>query len=288
MKIFEEKLQAIFGDKHSGSVSILQKLLDLFLDQSGKDKNFYLRFISSLPEIESALGHFAVVKHFLFALEARLFPAKDHKTDKISLIRIIENYDTHWKNVNQKIASAALQNIQLQQKNILLHSNSSSVIGLFDLLAKSKIDVSIIQTESRPENEGIIQAETLAAMGFEVSLIVDSAAGLLMPQVDMVIFGADQVHLNYFVNKIGTYAIALLAGECNVPCYVLADSRKFDKLPGDPTGLLELVKPAGDIWSLRKKNIHPVNYYFETIPCTSIETFITENGIIQPEEISSQ
>lgn len=286
MKKFENRLNEIINDMQSGSVALLQKLIDLFLDEFGGNMDIDPNLIANIKQIESSLGHFAVVKHFIDELNICMDKTTGNKMDNELLKNFIRKYDARWKNVIQKIASIALKNIQFQGRRILLHSNSSGIKSLFELMAKSKIDVSIIQTESRPENEGIIQAKALADMGFKVSLIVDSAAGLLMPQVDMVIVGADQVHPHYFVNKIGTQAIALLAAKNNVPCYVLADSRKFDKDPGDKTKLMELSKPGDDVWKNLDENINSVNYYFEAIPCLLIEKFITEKGIFKTTEFN--
>jgi len=64
------------------------------------------------------------------------------------------------------------------------------------------------------------------------TLITDSTAGFLMNRgkVDLVIVGADRIAANGdTANKIGTYALAVLAKENRIPFYVAAPLSTIDR-----------------------------------------------------------
>ena len=99
--------------------------------------------------------------------------------------------------------------------------------------------VRVVATETRPLLQGArLTAWELARDGIDCTLIVDSAAGALMRRgaIDAVIVGADRIAANGdTANKIGTYALAVLARAHGVPFYVAA-----------PTSTIDLSLPAGD------------------------------------------
>ena len=93
-------------------------------------------------------------------------------------------------------------------------------------------EVSVIATETRPLQQGArLTTWELQAMGIAVTLITDTAAGaaLRSGRVDAVIVGCDRVAANGdTANKIGTYALAVLARENRIPCYVAGPLSTFD------------------------------------------------------------
>jgi translation initiation factor 2B subunit (eIF-2B alpha/beta/delta family) len=278
MSTFESRLNEILNDKQSGSVTILNELSNLLLKEAQKSNPFHIRLKKLLPEIRSKLGHFAVISHFLTVLEESLLTLSHQTNGNSVLADFINNYLEKWENVNKDIARAAIDHLHPNGKRIMVHSNSSAVVAFFSLLKEEEISATVIQTESRPGNEGVLQARRIAGMGFETTLIVDSAMALMMPQTDLVIFGADRLYPGFFVNKIGTYAMALLAGDFNVPCYVLADSRKTVLNPVQFALSKEPQQPKSEILDAPYRNIHPVNYYFEPVPGNLIKALITEKG----------
>ena len=107
---------------------------------------------------------------------------------------------------------------------VLTHSRSSTVLAAFRDAARRGRSFSVIATEGRPMLEGREVAEALSKMAVGVTLIVDSAAALVMDTVDLVLVGADRVTPAHIVNKIGTRMIALAAGNRGIPIYCLADT----------------------------------------------------------------
>ena len=86
--------------------------------------------------------------------------------------------------------------------------------------------------ETRPLLQGArLTAWELEQDGIPATLLADSMAGWLMAQgrVDAVIIGADRIAANGdAANKIGTYALSVLAHAHDVPFYVAAPSSTID------------------------------------------------------------
>ena len=86
--------------------------------------------------------------------------------------------------------------------------------------------------ETRPFLQGArLTAWELVRDGIETTVITDNMAGALMRQgkVDLVVVGADRIAANGdTANKIGTYSVAVLAREHNIPFYVAAPLSTID------------------------------------------------------------
>ena len=91
--------------------------------------------------------------------------------------------------------------------------------------------------ETRPVLQGArLTAWELDRLGIPHTVVADVAAGSLMAdgEVDCVIVGADRIAANGDVaNKVGTYALAVLAHHHGIPFYVAAPTSTID--PTCPT-----------------------------------------------------
>ena len=150
-------------------------------------------------------------------------------------------------------------------------------------------NVAVFADETRPLLQGArLTTWELMQAGIDVTLICDNTAGLVMKQgkVDLVIVGADRIAANGdAANKIGTYSVAVLAGEHNVPFYVAAPLSTFDltldsgeKIPIEERGSEEVTCGFG-----RRTAPEGVEVYspaFDVTPAHRIAGIITEHGII--------
>lgn len=85
----------------------------------------------------------------------------------------------------------------------------------------------VICPEGRPDRTGLRFSNELAQLGIPVKLLIDSAVGYTMDEVDMVFVGADGVvESGGIINMMGTFQIALVAHSMNKPVYVAAESYK--------------------------------------------------------------
>jgi len=124
-----------------------------------------------------------------------------------------------------------------------------------------------------------------------MTLITDSTAGAIMGEgkVDMVIVGTDRVAANGdTANKIGTYALAVLAHAHDIPFYVAAPLSSIDMNieSGDDIPIEE--RNGEELTHINGSQIAPdkVETYmpaFDVTPHRFITGFVTEKGIVKPD-----
>jgi len=179
--------------------------------------------------------------------------------------------------IERRLRSArdqAARNALLLLKNrhhVLTHSRSATILRVFEMLPRR--DVHIVATESRPGGEGIQTVEALLKMGYRITLIPDTAAGMFIAGVDMVLVGGDAVLKDgSLVNKSGTYLLALAAHASGVPFYAVVDTFKF--VPREDISLEE--KDSREIAALDHPGLEIRNLYFDRTPSPLITGIITE------------
>ena len=165
----------------------------------------------------------------------------------------------------------------------LTHCNSSAAVAAI-IHAHKAGGVEAFCTETRPWRQGRITVRELADAGVPVTLIVDSAVGLLMPDIDAVLVGADTVEWDgSLLNKVGTSQLACAASRNSVPFYCCAESYKFAppsqagkrreiELRGADEVLDGAVLPGANVW----------NPVFDRTPPELITAFVTEHGQVAP------
>ncbi|MGC8672652.1 MAG: S-methyl-5-thioribose-1-phosphate isomerase [Thermoplasmata archaeon] len=150
--------------------------------------------------------------------------------------------------------------------------------------------------ETRPRLQGArLTSWELKQEGIPHKIIADNASGFIMKQgkVDLIIVGADRIALNGdFANKIGTYEKAVLAKENAVPFYVAAPISTIDrsiydgsKIPIEERSQNEVLY-AGDC-RIAPEGVEAYNPAFDVTPGKYVDGFITEYGIIKPNEIKN-
>jgi len=115
---------------------------------------------------------------------------------------------------------------------VLTHGRSRVVESLLlraALVERKRFRVYVL--EGRPDAGGARSARSYADAGIPTTVVLDSAMGYVMERVDMVLVGAEGVVENGgTVNKVGTFALGVVAREMGVPMYVAAESYKFTRL----------------------------------------------------------
>ena len=149
----------------------------------------------------------------------------------------------------------------------------------------------VFHTETRPFLQGArLTAWELIQLGIPSTLIVDSAAGLLMREreIDCVIVGADRIAANGdTANKIGTYMLAALAKDNQIPFYVAAPISTVDMglASGDEIPIEE--RPAEEVTGFggvttAPKGIAVRNPAFDITPQGYISAIVTDRGVLRP------
>lgn len=157
--------------------------------------------------------------------------------------------------------------------SVLTHCNVSGELAMAAYLAgQQKKHVHFYATETRPYFQGAkLTAWELQRMKADVTLIADNAVGTVMADgmVNKVIVGSDRSCANGdFANKIGTYQIAVLADEFQIPFYVL--TQPSDKIKTGKDIPVEIRNPEELLTYLKKKIVSGVvsGFYpgFDVVP----------------------
>jgi len=181
---------------------------------------------------------------------------------------------------------------------IMTHCNAGALatvgygtaLGVIRATKESGKKIKVIATETRPVMQGSrLTAFELKHDGIDVSLIPDTAVGYSMAQglVSKVIVGADRIlRTGHVYNKIGTYQIAIMAKQHEIPFYVAAPLSTFDLKSRPEEVIIEQRKPSEVTTIAGKKtapdNINVINPAFDMTPPELITGIITEVGIAKP------
>ena len=151
--------------------------------------------------------------------------------------------------------------------------------------------ISVIADETRPFLQGLrLTAWELAKDDIPVTVITDNMAGHVMKsgKVDAVVVGADRIAANGdTANKIGTYMVAVLAREHNIPFYVAAPLTTLDlSLKSGEEIPIEERDPA-EVTHIGEQQLAPEgvdvhNPAFDVTPNRLITAIITDKGVARP------
>ena len=149
-------------------------------------------------------------------------------------------------------------------------------------------------SETRPRLQGMqLTAWELGQEGIDHAIIPDGASGhFIRKDVDLIITGADRIAANGdFANKIGTFEKAVLAKEFGVPFYVAAPISTFDFKTRTGNDIVIEDRPEEEVTMIGRTRIAPIgspalNPAFDMTPAKYVTGFITEKGILTPNEIS--
>ncbi len=181
-------------------------------------------------------------------------------------------------------------------KNVLTHCNTGALatggdgtaLAAITTAARKNRKLHVWVDETRPYLQGArLTAFEVDHAGIHFHLITDNMSASLMKdgKVDAVIVGADRIVANGdTANKIGTYALAVLAKAHRIPFYVSA-----------PTTTLDLTKKTGKEIVIEQRNprevTHPqglaiskesypvYNPAFDVTPGNLITAIVLETGI---------
>jgi methylthioribose-1-phosphate isomerase len=145
--------------------------------------------------------------------------------------------------------------------------------------------------ETRPLLQGArLTAWEAGRAGIPHMLLADSAAAALLAsgQVDLVLTGADRIAADGSVaNKVGTYGLAVLARQHNVPFAVVAPISTVDLSTPDGAAIEVEFRGDAEVAGLAGARIAPAgtrvwNPAFDVTPPGLITAIVTERGLVQP------
>ena len=188
--------------------------------------------------------------------------------------------------------------------SILTHCNAGALatagygtaLGVIRGAIAAGKQVVVFADETRPFLQGArLTAWELVRDGIDTTVITDNMSGALMRQgkVNFVVVGADRIAANGdTANKIGTYSVAVLAREHNIPFYVAAPLSTIDLKTADGAGIPIEERASREVTHVGGLQMAPEgakvwNPAFDVTPHHLIAGIITERGIFRAPYVES-
>src|SRR6476469_2342761 len=180
---------------------------------------------------------------------------------------------------------------------VLTHCNAGALATAGDYgtalgVIRGAIDagkrVAVIADETRPFLQGSrLTAWELAQDNIPVTVITDNMAGHVMKQgkVDCVVVGADRIAANGdAANKIGTYMVAVLAKQHNIPFYVAAPLSTVDLATATGDDIPIEQRTPDEVTQIGTTRVVPhgvpvLNPAFDVTPARYVTGIVTEHGV---------
>lgn len=179
---------------------------------------------------------------------------------------------------------------------VLTHCNAGALatagygtaLGVIRAAVASGKALRVLADETRPYLQGArLTAWELQQDGIPTTVITDNMAGYFLHtgRIGAVVVGADRIAANGDVaNKIGTYSVAVLAHENQVPFYVAAPLSTLDLSLASGEQIPIEQRAAAEVTHLRGVAITPegvavANPAFDVTPSRYVSAIITEAGV---------
>lgn len=197
--------------------------------------------------------------------------------------------------VNRRMGNLG-QTLIADDSTVLTYCNTGALatggygtaLGVIRAAVEAGKRVQVVACETRPYLQGArLTCWEMIKEGIPCTLIADNMAGHLMAngRIQSVIVGADRIAGNGDVaNKIGTYAVAVLAKEHRLPFLVAAPLSTIDLATPSGSGIPIEQRPAVEMTEFNGRRIAPAgiqveNPAFDVTPGDLISAVITEAGI---------
>lgn len=152
--------------------------------------------------------------------------------------------------------------------------------------------IHVLLDETRPRLQGArLSAWEMERLGISYDILPDTAAGYYLHsgEIDLCLVGADRVCANGdFANKIGTYQVAVLARENDVPFYTVAPTSTIDlalpdggHIPIEERDKSEVIAPFGH--AIVPAHYRARNPAFDVTPHRYLSGIVTEHGVARPD-----
>lgn len=179
---------------------------------------------------------------------------------------------------------------------VLTHCNAGALatagygtaLGVIRAAIEAGKKITVYADETRPFLQGArLTAWELMKDGIPTTVISDNMAGVMMQKgkVGAIVVGADRIAANGDVaNKVGTYTVAVLAKENNIPFYVAAPLSTVDLATSDGSKIPIEQRNKREVTHIGGKQMTPdgvgiENPAFDVTPAKYVTAIITEKGI---------
>ncbi len=189
-------------------------------------------------------------------------------------------------------------------KTVLTHCNAGALatagygtaLGVIRAAIESGKTVDVFADETRPFLQGArLTVWELQQDHIPTTLITDNMAGhfLKSGRIGCVVVGADRIAANGDVaNKVGTYSVAVLAKENNVPFFVAAPISTLDLALASGDAIPIEQRAAAEVTHVYGRQVAPAgtavqNPAFDVTPARYVTGIITERGVARAPYLES-
>jgi methylthioribose-1-phosphate isomerase len=223
--------------------------------------------------------------------------ARSQSLDTLSDILIQEALKMHREDIGSNKEMGRLgQELIPNKARILTHCNAGALatagygtaLGVIRAAVEAGKQIEVFADETRPYLQGArLTAWELQKDNIPVTVITDSMAGYFMHKgnIDCVIVGADRIAANGDVaNKIGTYSVAVLAKENQIPFMVAAPISTIDLNIPDGSHIRIEERDPNEVRKIQGISITPENTSvknpsFDVTPARYVSAILTDRGI---------
>ncbi len=285
----KEKIDAIKNDTTHGATALTIEtgnVITLFLNESQIQTidEFSKEFTNILHLLVKSQNSMASI--FNFANQILLKLQKNNYRSLEEMKKEIADYCNDFLlalSTTQQSINTFVNDLIENNSIIFTFSNSNTVLDSLIHVHKQGKHINVHCSECRPKNEGLLFTKKLSEHGITTVLSTDAALFSKIKEADMVLTGADSISNQCVINKIGTYALAMLSRCEGVPCYVLCAEEKI--IPSDYHLPNESLRDPHEIIPLIPKKTSIINYYFESIPLDFFNGIITQTAIFKPKQL---
>jgi ribose 1,5-bisphosphate isomerase len=169
---------------------------------------------------------------------------------------------------------------------ILVHDYSSTVLGVARRLAISRGATRFVVTAAEPVATGPRVARELTALGHQVTYCADTSAARLLPSASCYLTGVEAFYTDgSFANTVGTYSLALLCREEQVPVYAVAEHLKSAGPPRTPASLSATVLSHWPQAGLPEGTVIE-RHVLDLVPASLVRVFVTARGPVPPGRVA--
>jgi translation initiation factor 2B subunit (eIF-2B alpha/beta/delta family) len=291
----DDQLKTVIEDNLSGSTTLTIKALAIFrqIIKNAKPNDHsveaaYHELQQATKMLVKAQPNMALMRKTasgLVLVFKRLL--KGERNNREILQILMDKTDELEQEIKQNIETIALSTSRIitNFNKIMTISNSTIIRLALERAADQKKKIEVYCLKSHPPDEGILLAEKLAGKGIKTTILADAEAASFLPEMNLVLVGADRLYEDGFINKVGTLSLCLSARHFHIPVYLTVETGKILKESERAVKLRSY--PANEIYERRKNNLKVENIYFERVPLDFVSKIMCEEGVFETHEFIS-
>ncbi|WP_336325488.1 translation initiation factor eIF-2B [Halovenus sp. HT40] len=209
------------------------------------------------------------------------FDAETVEDAQVETLTVIDDVIEQVEAGKRKAAELAADQLR-DGETLLTHDYSTTVLSTLTRAVADGKEFSVYITEARPRYIGRKMARRLAEIEeIDTTLIVDSASGHVMQNVDRVLLGMTCIVDDTLYNRVGTYPIATTASDSDVPVDIVGSSAK---LVDGGFAFQNEERVASEVMREPAEGFEIENPAYDATPTRLLNRVITDDGITNPEQ----